>query len=183
MELNVSAFIQQGGTIAYILVGMSVLGMAVVLWKIWVFRQFGKKVQPRLPSLILSRVRSSRTDRHIVTETIDSEIALAHKPLSSGLTTIETIAGTAPMLGLLGTVIGIFDAFTQIVAAGMDDPAVFADGIRLALVTTVIGLVVAIPHIVAFNHLASWLESSQDQTENEVFRLLGSQSRELDSQR
>lgn len=183
MDLNLTSFIRQGGVIAYILVGMSILGMGIVFWKMWVFRQFGKKVKPRLPNLILGRTRSAKTDRHIVTEAIDSEIALAFKPLSSGLTTIETIAGIAPMLGLLGTVIGIFDAFTQIVAAGMDDPSIFADGIRLALVTTVIGLVVAIPHLVAYNHLSSWLESSQDETENEVFRLLGSQSREQDSLR
>lgn len=183
MEMTLMNFVQQGGTIAYILVGMSVLGMAIVLWKVLIFRQFGRKVQPRLPVIILGRVRSARTDRHIVTEAIDSEIALAFKPLSSGLTTIETIAGIAPMLGLLGTVIGIFEAFSQIAAVGMDDPALFADGIRLALVTTVIGLVVAIPHMVAYNHLASWLDSSQAQTENEVFRHLGSQSRELDAQR
>ena len=65
--------------------------------------------------------------------------------LERGLTLLEIIAGISPLLGLLGTVLGMVTVFEAITAQGVGDPRVLADGISKALVTTVVGLIVAIP--------------------------------------
>ena len=74
--------------------------------------------------------------------------------LERGLTVLEIIAGVSPLIGLLGTVLGMVDVFNAISAQGMGDPQVLSDGIAKALITTVAGLCVAIPAL-AFHSLFS----------------------------
>ena len=143
-------FVKQGGFIGYILVALNFIGYAIIIWKVISLIVFNKTVQPRLTDKVIHRVVTCNTDHHIITESIRTEIGLAFSPLTKGLTTVENIASISPMLGLLGTVVGIFNAFTVIAASGLDDPSAFATGIKFALVTTVLGLVVAIPHVIAF---------------------------------
>ena len=73
--------------------------------------------------------------------------------------------------------VGIFNAFQIVSERGLDDPALFAGGIKLALVTTVIGLVVAIPHVVAYNAFATAIDAEQNALENELLLDLGEQER------
>ena len=87
------------------------------------------------------------------------------------------------MLGLLGTVFGIFNAFSVIAVSGLSDAGAFATGIKLALITTVIGLVVAIPHVISFNYLNARMESEQDNVENDVLLQLGRILKEKDHRR
>ena len=79
--------------------------------------------------------------------------------LESGLSTIRIIAAISPLLGLLGTVVGILDSFETISKTGLGDPSSFASGISLALVTTVMGLVIAIPHYIGYNYLVRNIDS------------------------
>ncbi len=72
--------------------------------------------------------------------------------LERGLTVLEIIAAATPLLGLLGTVLGMMDVFSVITAEGIGDPQVLAGGISKALITTVAGLSVAIPTL-AFHSL------------------------------
>ena len=102
-------FIQQGGVIAYVLVAMNFVGYSIIVWKIISLILFNRSIRKRLPSKILHRVVSHNTDHHIIMESIRTEIALAFSPLQKGLTTIENIASISPLLGLLGTVFGIFN--------------------------------------------------------------------------
>ena len=67
---------------------------------------------------------------------------------------LSVIGGVAPLLGLLGTVLGIAEAFHRVAQAGMGKPEVLAGGIEIALTTTIVGLCIAIPSILA----ASWLQ-------------------------
>ncbi len=166
-------FIQQGGVIAYVLVAMNFVGYAIIAWKIIALVLFNRSIRKRLPAKILHRVVSHNTDHHIIMESIRTEIALAFSPLQKGMTTIENIASISPLLGLLGTVFGIFNAFSVIAVSGLSDAGAFATGIKLALITTVIGLVVAIPHVIAFNYLNASMEAEQDNVENDVLLQLG----------
>lgn len=166
-------FVKQGGSIGYILVAMNFIGYAIIVWKIIALIVFNKTVQPRLTDKVVHRVITCDTDHHILTESVRTEIALAFSPLSKGLTTVQNIASISPMLGLLGTVVGIFNAFTVIASTGLDDPSAFATGIKFALVTTVLGLIVAIPHILAYNYLNAQMEQEQDEVENQVLIRLG----------
>lgn len=176
-------FIQQGGVIAYVLVTMNFVGYAIIIWKIISLILFNRSIRKRLPSKILHRVVTHNTDHHIIMESIRTEIALAFSPLQKGMTTIENIASISPLLGLLGTVFGIFNAFSVIAVSGLSDAGAFATGIKLALITTVIGLVVAIPHVIAFNYLNASMESEQDNVENDVFLQLGRILKEKDHRR
>jgi biopolymer transport protein ExbB len=79
--------------------------------------------------------------------------------LERGLTWISLAIGLAPMLGFLGTVIGMIDAFDAIQAAGDISPTVVAAGIKVALLTTVFGLIVAIILQVFYNYIVSRIDS------------------------
>lgn len=72
--------------------------------------------------------------------------------------TVGTVAAVTPLLGLLGTVIGMIGAFQEIEAAGVGDPALFAHGIWQALLTTALGLGVAIPSLVFYKILCGKIE-------------------------
>jgi biopolymer transport protein ExbB len=79
--------------------------------------------------------------------------------LTRGLRPLATIAQIAPLLGLLGTVTGMIIAFGEISVSGTGNPAVLADGIGQALVTTAAGLIVAIPTLIGQNYLASRVDT------------------------
>ena len=78
--------------------------------------------------------------------------------LERGLTVLATIANVAPMLGFLGTVIGMIAAFAAIEAAGQVEPALVAAGIKVALITTAAGLTIAIPVNVAYNYFVTRID-------------------------
>jgi biopolymer transport protein ExbB len=85
--------------------------------------------------------------------------------LGKHLPILNTIGNISPLLGLLGTIIGMILAFESIATVGTGDPKVVADGISQALVTTASGLIVAIPTIVAYRYLARKAEVSLGQME------------------
>ena len=72
--------------------------------------------------------------------------------LERGLVILEVVAAIAPLLGLLGTVIGLVDVFHVVSQLGLGQTAAFSSGIAKALVTTVVGLIVAIPALVAYSY-------------------------------
>jgi biopolymer transport protein ExbB len=84
--------------------------------------------------------------------------------LERGLTVLEIIASTSPLLGLLGTVLGMVAVFNAITAQGLGNPQVLSDGISKALVTTVAGLIVAIPALACH----SWLSRRVDDLGTEM---------------
>lgn len=71
--------------------------------------------------------------------------------LHSGLTFLEITASISPLLGLLGTVLGMVEVFSVIAKVGVGDPLILSSGISKALTTTVFGLIVAIPALTAFS--------------------------------
>jgi len=81
--------------------------------------------------------------------------------MKSGLGFLATIGSTSPFIGLFGTVAGIINAFRSIAAAGAGGMAVVSGGIAEALVTTGLGIFVAIPAVVAFNYFTGKLENFQ----------------------
>mgnify|MGYP001199185371 CR=1 FL=1 len=85
--------------------------------------------------------------------------------LGKHLPILNMIGNITPLLGLLGTIIGMILAFESIAAVGTGDPKVVADGISQALVTTASGLIVAIPTIVAYGYLARKADLFLDQVE------------------
>ena len=85
-------------------------------------------------------------------------------PLENYRTAIDTIAKSAPMLGLLGTVAGMIGAFNEIGSAQRVNTQVLAGNISLALITTAVGLVVAIPLVIASSSIAVRMRAIEDST-------------------
>lgn len=166
-------FVALGGTIGWILVMMNVFGFALMIRKHLEIRRFKRDVRPGLAARIEEKLEKAGVRGTVLLEAARTEVSQSCAHLERGLTALQTIATIAPLTGLLGTVVGIFNAFQIVSERGLDDPALFAGGIKLALVTTVIGLVVAIPHVVAYNAFATAIDGEQNSLENELLLDLG----------
>lgn len=98
--------------------------------------------------------------------------AIVHAKLKRGLGGLATIGSTAPFIGLLGTVIGILNAFQQIAAQHTQGIAAVAGGISEALVTTAFGLLVAIPAVMTFNYFTNKVEAFDVEMDNSSSELV-----------
>jgi len=92
--------------------------------------------------------------------------------LEKGMGLLETIAGTAPLMGLLGTVVGIIKVFQKIKEIGLNDPGAFSGGISEALITTAVGLVIGIIVLVSYNLLTKKAENLVAEIEQNVNQLI-----------
>ncbi|HOP43974.1 MAG: MotA/TolQ/ExbB proton channel family protein [Flavobacteriales bacterium] len=92
--------------------------------------------------------------------------------MERGLSWISLFIALAPMLGFMGTVIGMIEAFDQIAAANNISPAIVADGIKIALLTTVFGLITAIILQIFYNYIQSKIESLTGQMEESSIGLV-----------
>jgi len=151
--------ISQGGLVGYIiLIGLGGLGLLLIIWRFAALSAIGAKVNAQLKSKRantnnpLGRVLKVAEDNPgIDGESLElklEEAVLKERPgIESGLNMIKIISMVAPLMGLLGTVTGMIQTFQAITDFGAGDPKLMAGGISTALVTTVQGLVVAIPTV------------------------------------
>jgi biopolymer transport protein TolQ len=109
---------------------------------------------------------------------MDKEEAEERDELAVGMTWLAVIASVSPLLGLLGTVIGVMDSFLGIVAAGSTNIAAVAPGVAEALVTTVAGLFVAIPAVMGYNYFVARLNLVSGELEGFSAEFIGSLARE-----
>lgn len=148
--------VDQGGGVGYVIVVVGIFGVLLGLWRILVLFAVSGKVKAQLKSSKpnsnnpLGRVlKVAEENAKVDTETLElklEEAVLKERPsIESGLSILKIIAAVAPLLGLLGTVTGMIQTFQAITIFGAGDPKNMAGGISAALVTTVQGLVVAIP--------------------------------------
>lgn len=103
---------------------------------------------------------------------LDRAEAIAHAELERGLAGLATIGSTAPFVGLLGTVIGIIDAFAMIQKHGGTGMTTVSGGISEALVTTALGLFVAIPAVMMFNYFSGKIKAFDVEMDNSSSELL-----------
>ncbi len=94
-----------------------------------------------------------------VARALERQGAREVQSLKRGLNWLATVGSTAPFIGLLGTVMGIINAFQQMSATGSGGLATVSAGISEALVTTAFGLLVAIPAVMAYNYLQGWVDA------------------------
>jgi len=148
--------IEQGGIVGYIIIGVGIIGLLIALERLLVLTVVGGKVKRQVKrekadtGNPLGRVLKVYEDNpDMDTETLEiklGEAILREMPrLSRGVTLLKIIFVVAPLLGLLGTVTGMIVTFQQITLFGTGDPQLMAGGISQALMTTVLGLCVAIP--------------------------------------
>jgi biopolymer transport protein ExbB len=146
----------QGGVVGYAITVIGIFGILLAIYRLIVLASIGSKVNAQLKSAKanennpLGRVlKIHEANPTMDTETLElklSEGIMRETPkLESGLPLLKIIAAIAPLMGLLGTVTGMIVTFQAITIFGAGDPKAMAGGISTALVTTVQGLVVAIP--------------------------------------
>ncbi len=155
---NLTERINQGGIVGYVIIALGILGVLLSLERLISLTIAGRKVKAQLKSdtpsegNALGRVlQVYHNNRQADTETLElklGEAILKETPaLQRGILFIKVISVVAPLLGLLGTVTGMINTFQAITLFGTGDPKTMAGGISQALVTTVLGLTVAIPTV------------------------------------
>jgi biopolymer transport protein ExbB len=174
----------------------SVIAGAIVLERLWTLQQ-RRVMPPDLTRRIWALVEAGQVSDKVIAaldansplgKLLATGLANRHRPravlmerledtgrhvahdLDRFLNTLGTIAGIAPLLGLLGTVTGIIKAFEAIYVGGLGDPRTLSGGISEALLTTAAGLCVAIPSQVAYRYLRGRVDGIVVQIEKDVVR-------------
>ncbi len=165
--MDLFSYIDKGGVIVYILIALNIIGFTIIFWKFFSLVIFKSEHDS-----IVSQIMNDLNCFPPTPEIIKNAINIAVKKLEIGLNTIKIIALISPLFGLLGTVVGVLNSFDNITVSGLGDPTVFSAGISVALITTVAGLIVAIPHYVAYNYFLGVLDNLELTIEREVLKQL-----------
>ena len=153
---NLIERVQQGGIVGYLVILLGLFGVSIAGQRWFILQAADKAVTAQLESSTISddnalgRVRGVyENNKSVDTDTLELKLAEAvfkeTPELNKGLLIIKVISVVAPLMGLLGTVTGMIKTFQAITLYGTGDPKLMAGGISQALVTTVLGLTVAIP--------------------------------------
>lgn len=158
--------IQQGGYIGYLTIAIGVLGLIIALVQFVRLVGVDARVQRQLKNIgqpsagnplgrVLAAAGDADTDDPEELESkLDEAVLREVPPLQRGQSLIKLFSAVAPLLGLLGTVVGMIVVFQTITLFGTSDPKLMAGGISKALITTVLGLIVAIPLLFAHSLLS-----------------------------
>ncbi len=199
---DLTSFLSRGGPTLWIIAALSILTLALILWKLWrlviagvwsgavthaalTFWERGDAEKalttlgdrPSLRARLAAHAMRTRQDSGLTDSEAREETARVAKAdlaqARSGLRALELIATIAPLLGLLGTVLGMISAFQALQEAGSRaDPAILAGGIWEALLTTAAGMAVAIPAGVAlvwFESLCDTLQADMEDIATRIF--------------
>jgi len=190
--------IKAGGWLMLPIIASSVIAMAITVERLWMLRL--RRVLPRhLVPQVWNWVRNHQIDgtklaalrmgsplgrilaaglvnlqheRSVMKEAIEDAGRHVVLELERYLNTLGTIAVITPLLGLLGTVVGMIDVFTAIVTEGTGNPAALADGISKALITTAAGLSVAIPALVVYRYFRGKVDILVVRMEQEATKMV-----------
>lgn len=174
--------INQSGAIGYLILAIGVAGLLIVLWRGAVLTTAWRRIKSQLleqenfDNNPLGRLRNSvatvpARSSEILAARLDESVSQESSRLFFGLTSLTVFAAVTPLMGLLGTVIGMIETFQSISLFGTGDPKLMAGGISYALVTTQLGLAVAIPLLL----LQSFLHAQA----NRIVEILDQQSNRL----
>jgi biopolymer transport protein ExbB len=160
----IERFKEDSGLVGFVAVGLGVFGMLLCLWKAISLYTTGGRISRQLKSdtadkknplgrIMAVYTDNPNTDIETLELKLDEAILRETSPIENGLSFIKVLYVVAPLLGLLGTVVGMIETFQMITLFGTGDPRMMSGGISMALVTTVEGLVVAIPLTLAHSFL------------------------------
>ena len=157
---------QQGREVGYAIITVGLIGIGIAFWKLWSLFILGKAVRAQAASKVLDvrnplgrvlKIGEDNFKKDIDTLELKlAEAIMAERPsIERGISAVRIISVVAPLAGLLGTVTGMIVTFQMITLYGTGDPKLMAGGISQALVTTVLGLLVAIPTTLLHSFTAS----------------------------
>ncbi len=190
--------VKSGGLLMLPLLVASVLALAISLERAWALRP-SRVAPPQLLAEVWDWIRhkqldadklrqlknssplgeilaagllNSRHGRQIMKESIEESANVVIHHMERYLSVLGTLAMIAPLLGLLGTVVGIIEAFMAINSSGMGDPALLASGISKALITTAGGLFVAIPAMIMHRYYVRHITTMAVEMEQQAIKLV-----------
>ncbi len=177
--------IDQGGVIGYVTIVLGIIGALIALWRLLYLSGVGAGIRKQLKSETASEKNplgrilkvydeNSSADTETLELKLDEAILREAPSLEKWQGAIKVLAAVAPLLGLLGTVTGMIATFQAITLFGTGDPKLMAGGISQALVTTVLGLCVAIPLVLMHSWVAgrsrALIEILEEQTAGIIAR-------------
>ncbi|MGF1462120.1 MAG: MotA/TolQ/ExbB proton channel family protein [Maricaulaceae bacterium] len=171
--------IDQGGPVGYTVIALAIIGIIVGIWRLIALTLTGMAVSGQarkstpskgnpLGRVMMAYETSKNDDIEAIELKLDEAILKESPKLEFGLNLVKVLAGVAPLLGLLGTVTGMIITFQQITLFGTGDPRIMAGGISQALITTVLGLVAAIPLLLLHSFCATAARSVQQKLEEQA---------------
>ncbi|MFQ5469404.1 MAG: MotA/TolQ/ExbB proton channel family protein [Gammaproteobacteria bacterium] len=190
--------IQSGGWLMLPIILCSIISLAIICERFWTLQKTricpsdlvskiwawaknnqldGSRITTLRASSPLGRVLAAglvnlHHDREIMKESIEETGRHVVMELEKYLNTLGTIASIAPLLGLLGTVIGMIKVFNAIITAGVGNAAVLAGGISEALITTAAGLTVAIPSLMFYRYFRGRVDQLVCNMEKEALKMV-----------
>jgi biopolymer transport protein ExbB len=190
--------LKAGGILMVPIIACSILALAIIMERFWSLRESrvapehtinelwrwikkkelnGRKLKALQGSSPLGRVlagglMNAKHGREIMKESIEHEASQVIHELERFLNPLGTIATITPLLGLLGTVIGMIKVFAEIQLAGVGDAGNLAGGISEALITTASGLSVAIPALIAHRYFIRRVDALVVNMEQEAIKLV-----------
>jgi len=197
-EKTIQETLEGGGTIGYIILGLGALGLLLLLLRVLFLSQASSNVD-KITNVVVSKVesgkgsealeaiksfegstarvikatlRSINKDREHVEDIVMESILNESTSLDRFGNFILVLAAVAPLLGLLGTVTGMIATFDIITTHGTGDPKLLSGGISEALVTTMLGLVVAIPLLLLGNLMGGWAQNIKDSMEQSALHIV-----------
>lgn len=126
-----------------------------------------------LGRVLATGLESLGQPRHVMKENIEESGRHVIHSMDKYMTTLGTVAAIAPLLGLLGTVVGMIEVFSVITANGVGSPTELAGGISKALLTTAFGIIIAVPALIFHRHFRGKINDYAIDMEKEAIKLLG----------
>lgn len=157
----------QGGTVGYVITAVLFFGILIAIYKLVTLGAAGAKIRSQLKNTDkpsdnnpLGRIlkvyhANKQADVENLELKLDEAILRETPSIESGVNLIKILAAIAPLLGLLGTVVGMIGTFQSITLFGTGDPKIMAGDISMALVTTALGLIAALPLILIHSVVAT----------------------------
>jgi biopolymer transport protein ExbB len=190
--------VRAGGILMLPIIACSIVAAAIILERLWTLQE--KRVLPKeltgevwgwvkrnqldprhlqalrqsspLGQILAAGLANRRASREIIKESIEDTGRHVVHDLERYLNPLGTIAAISPLLGLLGTVIGMIKVFAAITTHGVGNPGVLAGGISEALITTAAGLSVAIPALIGYRYLRNRVDGLVVGMEKEAMKFL-----------
>ena len=190
--------VKAGGWLMLPIIACSIVALAIILERFWALR--GERVVPKhlvaqiwqlhrkekltgghistiregspLGRILAAGLTNRMHSKEIMKESIEEVGRQVVHELERYLNTLGTIAAISPLLGLLGTVIGMIKVFTAITTAGVGNPTVLAGGISEALITTAAGLSVAIPSLMFHRYLTGRVDQLVVMMEEQALKMI-----------
>ena len=190
--------IRAGGFLMWPILACSIISMAIIAERFWSLRETkiaptnlvanvwqwhksdqldAKRIQALrinspLGMILAAGLLNRKHSREIMKESIEEVGRLVAHGLERFLNTLGTISSITPLLGLLGTVIGMIKVFTVITSQGIGDPSILSEGISEALLTTAAGLSVAIPSLMFYRYFRGKVDDLVVTMEQEALKMV-----------